>query len=534
MLFVSLKLSSPPSLAVQHWWRVALVIRIEHESGFTQEGAYRSHSNLQEASHSDFVLKMPYRVETAKTGRAGCSVKKCKDAGLKIEKGELRFGSWVDTPNFSSWSWRHWGCVTGQQIEHLRDTLADPDRPDGYNWELLDGYESDDRGSLVHHPDLQDKVRRVIMQGYIDPEDFNGDPEMNELGKRGLYLGSAQKRKKEEDAARAAAEGEDSEDAKPAKKKRAIKAKKEVDEDGDEVKPVKKPRAKKAKKEEENKLSESGEENVTPTPVKRSRVKKTVKQEDEQTGEGNEKDLKPAPANESRAKKAVKQEAEQMNEGGNKEAKPAPTKRSRAKKGRKEEQMDEGMEEEVKPAPAKKSRAKKAVKQEDEQMGEGNDEEAEPAPAKSSRAKKVKQEAGENGDEIGEVAKAKPATKKGHKAVKDEPSEDIPMTAPESSNAVIAEGSGANTTLPGDPQAVIAVKGELSEDANLASVPHVEEQASEPATAVKGELSENVNLASAPNVKKQAPEGGSQATEAAVEEETESQTKKRGGRGKKG
>ena len=62
MLFVSLKLSSPPSLAVQHWWRVALVIRIEHESGFTQEGAYRSHSNLQEASHSDFVLKMPYRV----------------------------------------------------------------------------------------------------------------------------------------------------------------------------------------------------------------------------------------------------------------------------------------------------------------------------------------------------------------------------------------------------------------------------------------------------------------------------------------
>jgi hypothetical protein len=108
------------------------------------------------------------------------------------------------------------------------------------------------------------------------------------------------------------------------------------------------------------------------------------------------------------------------------------------------------------------------------------------------------------------------------------------MTAPESSNAVIAEGSGANTTLPGDPQAAVAVKGELSEDANLASVPHVEEQASEPATAVKGELSENVNLADAPNVKKQAPEGGSQATEAAVEEETESQTKKKGGRGKKG
>jgi len=39
---------------------------------------------------------------------------------------------------------------------------------------MLDGYEGDDPSSLAHHPDLQAKVRRVIIQGYIDPEDFNG------------------------------------------------------------------------------------------------------------------------------------------------------------------------------------------------------------------------------------------------------------------------------------------------------------------------------------------------------------------------
>jgi len=60
------------------------------------------------------------------------------------------------------------------QIQHLREALADPGQPDGYNWDMLDGYEGDEPSSLLHHPDLQAKVRRVIMQGFIDPEDFNG------------------------------------------------------------------------------------------------------------------------------------------------------------------------------------------------------------------------------------------------------------------------------------------------------------------------------------------------------------------------
>jgi hypothetical protein len=66
------------------------------------------------------------------------------------------------------------GCVTGKQIENLRSVLEDPSNPGVYRWDYLDGYEGDDKNALDKHPDLQAKVRRVIEQGHIDPEDFNG------------------------------------------------------------------------------------------------------------------------------------------------------------------------------------------------------------------------------------------------------------------------------------------------------------------------------------------------------------------------
>lgn len=46
--------------------------------------------------------------EAASTGRAGCSNKECKDNKVKIAKGELRVGSWVENEKFQSWTWRHW------------------------------------------------------------------------------------------------------------------------------------------------------------------------------------------------------------------------------------------------------------------------------------------------------------------------------------------------------------------------------------------------------------------------------------------
>lgn len=64
--------------------------------------------------------------------------------------------------------------MTGKQIENIRNYLEDPDKPGTYRFDYLDGYEGDEKNSLDKHPDLQDKVRRVITQGFIDPDDFNG------------------------------------------------------------------------------------------------------------------------------------------------------------------------------------------------------------------------------------------------------------------------------------------------------------------------------------------------------------------------
>lgn len=38
----------------------------------------------------------------------------------------------------------------------------------------MDGYNDGGKGSLDDHPELQEKVRRVVTQGFIDPEDWKG------------------------------------------------------------------------------------------------------------------------------------------------------------------------------------------------------------------------------------------------------------------------------------------------------------------------------------------------------------------------
>jgi hypothetical protein len=66
------------------------------------------------------------------------------------------------------------GCITGKVLKNLREKLEDSNKPGTYLWDYLDGYDDDDKSSLRNHPDMQEKVRRVITQGFIDPEDFNG------------------------------------------------------------------------------------------------------------------------------------------------------------------------------------------------------------------------------------------------------------------------------------------------------------------------------------------------------------------------
>lgn len=43
-----------------------------------------------------------------------------------------------------------------------------------YRWDFLDGYQDGGSGGLDGHPEEQAKVRRVVTQGFIDPEDFKG------------------------------------------------------------------------------------------------------------------------------------------------------------------------------------------------------------------------------------------------------------------------------------------------------------------------------------------------------------------------
>nr|XP_001400030.2 hypothetical protein ANI_1_2852024 [Aspergillus niger CBS 513.88] len=130
-----------------------------------------------------------YRLEQASTGRAGCKNKECKDQGIKILKGELRHGSWVDTERFQSYFWRHWGCVTPKIIANMIETVGEEGERD---WSALDGYDE-------LPEDLQEKVRRALLQGHVDDEDWKGDVELNRPGKTGFRKRVTKKDKAEEE-----------------------------------------------------------------------------------------------------------------------------------------------------------------------------------------------------------------------------------------------------------------------------------------------------------------------------------------------
>jgi hypothetical protein len=86
--------------------------------------------------------------------------------------------------------------------EYISNLSQDPGNPGVYRWDFLDGYDGEEKNSLDKHPDLQEKVRRVVTQGFIDPEDFNGDPEMNRLGETGNYTPATKKKQRDEAKAR--------------------------------------------------------------------------------------------------------------------------------------------------------------------------------------------------------------------------------------------------------------------------------------------------------------------------------------------
>ncbi|ODH44845.1 hypothetical protein ACO22_00675 [Paracoccidioides brasiliensis] len=117
-----------------------------------------------------------YRIEEASTGRAGCKNKECQDKKEKILKGELRLGTWVDTDNFQSWSWKHWGCVTPKQIANMQEVVGDEK-----DYTLLDGYDE-------ISTENQEKVRDAVEEGHVADSDWRGDIEVNRPGKTGFRV----------------------------------------------------------------------------------------------------------------------------------------------------------------------------------------------------------------------------------------------------------------------------------------------------------------------------------------------------------
>ncbi|RMZ77911.1 hypothetical protein DV738_g4121, partial [Chaetothyriales sp. CBS 135597] len=185
-----------------------------------------------------------YRFELSPNKRAGCQNKACKDEGIKIEKGELRFGNWVEIANYpGSWKWKHWGCVTPLQITNLQNMLGSIDYDDDDALDALDGWDELDDESRA-------KIRQALKDGHIPDEDWKGDPELNRPGKRGLKKATPKKSAKSKDA------GDDSEPASPTVPKKKSRAKKVKDEERDEdeehapkAKPAPKSKKSKAKAE---------------------------------------------------------------------------------------------------------------------------------------------------------------------------------------------------------------------------------------------------------------------------------------------
>ncbi|OLL21729.1 PARP-type zinc finger-containing protein [Neolecta irregularis DAH-3] len=119
-----------------------------------------------------------YRIEYAASARSKCKANTCGQA--KIEKGALRFGTWVDSGRFQSYAWRHWGCVTPKVLENVGNAFDDIEKE-------MDGYdEIEDRDKLkikaaVESGQLAEEDKTVPVDGHKE----SGDEEENPKKKSG-------------------------------------------------------------------------------------------------------------------------------------------------------------------------------------------------------------------------------------------------------------------------------------------------------------------------------------------------------------
>ncbi|KAJ5750216.1 hypothetical protein N7533_007244 [Penicillium manginii] len=241
---------------------------------------------------------MPYRFELSPSNRAGCQTKECKDNKVKITKGELRVGSWVDTERVQYWAWRHWGCTTPLVLSNIQTSIADEEDDSELNFEALDGF--DELPS-----EFQEKIKVAIEKGHIEDDEWKGDVAHNRPGMRGMFPRKSRAKavsetpspKKANSAPTEAVETETSDEGKKGKAtkpKRKANSKASVEPKGeDEAKATDKaPSDEKPARKRKNAAAAAAEEATADAPI---------------NGDDNKEEDEPAPKRKraTRAKKAV-------------------------------------------------------------------------------------------------------------------------------------------------------------------------------------------------------------------------------------
>ncbi|KAI2792821.1 hypothetical protein POX_b02864 [Penicillium oxalicum] len=240
---------------------------------------------------------MPYRIEASPNNRAGCQNKECKDQKIKITKGEIRVGTWVENERFQSWQWRHWGCTTPLILSHIMENVFDKESLEGdENFDLIDGWEDLPE---VH----QETVRKALTEGHVPDEDWKGDIECNRPGMRGFRLSKkkAAAKKEAEEEEEAKAEGAD-ENKPKGKKVQPVKA----------TKKASRADPKKASN-EDHEAKESQEDAEKPVQAKRATRAKKSATDQPADGDASDSPAKAAekPKRASRTKAPVKAAAEE-------------------------------------------------------------------------------------------------------------------------------------------------------------------------------------------------------------------------------
>ncbi|KAF2732332.1 zf-PARP-domain-containing protein [Polyplosphaeria fusca] len=102
-----------------------------------------------------------YSAEHSTSDRAGCQQAACKRFGIKIPKGELRIGTYVQNFQSEEWMtiWRHWRCATPHQIKRLKELTGD--KPE------------DTPGFAGISPESQEHVRQAFEDGKVKDKDIS-------------------------------------------------------------------------------------------------------------------------------------------------------------------------------------------------------------------------------------------------------------------------------------------------------------------------------------------------------------------------